>query len=231
MVTAIRVGVHSGGFTAIIGRVKTTGFPMSRLLALGDSYTIGEGVAESARWPEQFARLCNAEGGSIEQPVTVIAQTGWTSDELLSAIASGPPLRAYDLVSVLIGVNNQYRGWPLPRFLAELRQLLEIAEQAVSGRRGNIQVLSIPDWGRTPFGTACGRDLAVVSAEIDAFNHASRDLCQSMAIAWHDITELTRKHQHDPCMHAPDGLHPSGSMYALWAESLHCTGIFGRLDT
>jgi lysophospholipase L1-like esterase len=204
---------------------------MSRLLALGDSYTIGEGVAESERWPEQLAWRCNAAGGAIEQPVTVIAQTGWTSDELLSVITEGPPLRGYDFASLLIGVNNQYRGWPLPRFVAELGQLLEIAEQAVSGKRSTIQVVSIPDWGRTPFGAASGRDLAAVSAEIDAFNQASRDLCRQMAIAWHDITGLTRKHQHDPRMHAADGLHPSAAMYALWAESLHCTGIFGRLDT
>lgn len=202
-----------------------------RLLALGDSYTIGESVPSTERWPEQWARLCNARGGRIKRPVEIVAKTGWTTDELLAAIFAQPALGGYDFATLQIGVNNQYRGWPLAPFESEFCQLLDIALEAVAGRRQNVQVLSIPDWGKTPFGAGCGRDLAQVSAEIQAFNTASQSLCLSRDIAWLDITELTRSHSHDLRMHAEDGLHPSAAMYRLWAESLLCTGKFGKLSS
>lgn len=175
--------------------------------------------------------MCNRRGGRIQRPVNCIAQTGWTSDELLAALAAHAPLLGYDLATIQIGVNNQYRGWPLARFELEFTELLRIATAAVAGNPARVQVLSIPDWGQTPFGKSCGRDLAQVSAEINAFNGASQKRCSTLGVAWLDITELTRRCSANPLMHAGDGLHPSAALYRLWAETLLCTGKFGRLAT
>ena len=202
---------------------------MPRLLALGDSYTIGESVAPEARWPEQWAAAMAAAGHGIERPVRVIAQTGWTTDELAAEIARQMPLGQWDLVTLLVGVNNQYRGRPLDEYRGQFDALLETAIELAGGRPDHVQVLSIPDWGQTPFGAASGRDLAAVTREIDAFNAAGRDVCDRHAVAFLDITGLTRARSRDPAMHAADGLHPSAAMYRLWAEALLCTGKFGRL--
>lgn len=202
---------------------------MLHLLALGDSYTIGEAVAPDQRWVEQWADLMQAEGHAVARPVRVIAQTGWTTDELALAILAAEPLGAWDLVTLLIGVNNQYRGRDVEIFLREFNTLLDTAMAAVAGRPERIQVLSIPDWGQTPFGAACGRDIALVSAEIDAYNRAIAQRCTARGIALLDVTTLTREHSANPDMHAEDGLHPSAAMYRLWAEALLCTGKFGRL--
>lgn len=202
---------------------------MLHLLALGDSYTIGEAVAPDQRWVEQWADLMQAEGHTVARPVRVIAQTGWTTDELALAILAAEPLGAWDLVTLLIGVNNQYRGRDVEIFVREFNTLLDTAMAAVAGRPERIQVLSIPDWGQTPFGAACGRDIALVSAEIDAYNRAIAQRCTARGIALLDVTTLTREHSANPDMHAEDGLHPSAAMYRLWAEALLCTGKFGRL--
>ena len=202
---------------------------MPRLLALGDSYTIGESVAPEARWPEQWAAAMAAAGHGIERPVRVIAQTGWTTDELAAEIARQMPLGQWDLVTLLIGVNNQYRGRGVDEYRDQFDALLETAIELAGGRPDHVQVLSIPDWGQTPFGAASGRDLAAVTREIDAFNAAGRDVCDRHAVAFLDITGLTRARSRDPAMHAADGLHPSAAMYRLWAEALLCTGKFGRL--
>ena len=202
---------------------------MLRTLALGDSYTIGEAVAPGERWIAQWATRMTAAGHAIAQPVRVIAKTGWTSDELAAELDRQSPLGDWDLVSLLIGVNNQYRGRPLAEYRGQFAGLLDTALQRVGRRAERVQVLSIPDWGQTPFGRQSGRDLAVVSAEIDAFNAAARAGCAEHGVAFLDITTLTRTHSADPSMHAADGLHPSAAMYALWAEALLCTGTFGRL--
>lgn len=202
---------------------------MHRILALGDSYTIGEAVVPEQRWVEQWADLMQTEGLAIARPVRVIAQTGWTTDELAQAILAAEPLGAWDLATLLIGVNNQYRGRDVDSFGREFNALLDTALAAVAGRPGRVQVLSIPDWGQTPFGAACGRDLNQVSAEIDAYNLAIVRQCAAHDIAVLDITALTRQHSTDPRMHADDGLHPSAAMYRLWAQALLCTGKFGRL--
>lgn len=200
-----------------------------RFLALGDSYTIGEAVDAAQRWPEQWARLANAQGAAIEQPVTVIAQTGWTTDELMQGIRDAHLPGKWDLVSLLIGVNNQYRGRSLENFSIEFRELAETACRLSRHGAGRVQVLSIPDWGQTPFGAGCGRDLGQVSREIDAFNACAETVCASMGIATLDITGLTRCHNAESGMHADDGLHPSARMYELWAKALLFTRKFGRL--
>ncbi|MFY8207223.1 MAG: SGNH/GDSL hydrolase family protein [Arenimonas sp.] len=202
---------------------------MLHLLALGDSYTIGEAVPPEQRWVEQWAGLMQAEGHAIARPVRVIAQTGWTTDELAQAIIEAEPIGSWDLVTLLIGVNNQYRGRDLENFRREFNTLLDTASAAAGHRPERVQVLSIPDWGQTPFGAACGRDLSQVGAEIDAFNGVIAGVCGERGIALLDITGLTRRHSADSRMHAEDGLHPSAAMYRLWAEALLCTGKFGRL--
>mgnify|MGYP003498296393 FL=1 len=202
---------------------------MIRILALGDSYTIGEAVAPEQRWVEQWAALLRAEGHAIAQPVTVIAKTGWSTDELQSGIREYGPRAQFDLATLLIGVNNQYRGRTVENYHEEFSELLDTACAAVNGRAERVQVLSIPDWGRTPFGLQSGRNLDAVSTEIDAFNRIAESLCRSRGVAFLDITDLTRERQTDPAMHAADGLHPSAAMYGLWAGALLCTGTFGRL--
>ena len=202
---------------------------MLHLLALGDSYTIGEAVPPEQRWVEQWAGLMQAEGHAIARPVRVIAQTGWTTDELAQAIIEAEPIGSWDLVTLLIGVNNQYRGRDLENFRREFNTLLDTASAAAGHRPERVQVLSIPDWGQTPFGAACGRDLSQVGAEIDAFNGVIAGVCGERGIALLDITGLTRQHSADSRMHAEDGLHPSAAMYRLWAQALLCTGKFGRL--
>lgn len=203
--------------------------PMLRYLALGDSYTIGESVNPNERWPEQWARMANEAGGNIQQPVTVVAQTGWTTDELMQGIATAGLSGNWDLVSLLIGVNNQYRGRSLENFGAEFRLLAETAIHLSHDGARRVQALSIPDWGQTPFGEGCGRDRRQIGLEIDAFNASARAVCESLHIAFLDITGLTRRHSKESGMHAEDGLHPSAQMYHLWAKALLLTGKFGRL--
>lgn len=202
---------------------------MRCLLALGDSYTIGESVAPEARWVEQWAAAMTAAGHAIAQPVRVIAQTGWTTDELAAEIAQRSPLGQWDLATLLVGVNNQYRGRRVDEYRVQFDALLETVIGLAGDRPDHVQVLSIPDWGQTPFGAGSGRDLAAVAHEIDAFNAAARDVCDRHAVAFLDITGLTRARSTDPAMHAADGLHPSAAMYRLWAEALLRAGKFGRL--
>jgi lysophospholipase L1-like esterase len=192
----------------------------ARYLALGDSYTIGEGVAESNRWPEQWAKRMNEQGHLINQPVRVIAQTGWTTDELMQAIDDAGEIGAYQYVSLLIGVNNQYRGRCINEFKAEFTQLAEKAISLADNIPLQVFVLSIPDWGQTPFGQASGRDTSQISLEIDSFNLVVKELCQCLQISFWDITTLTRENSKNPLMHADDGLHPSELMYEKWVNTL-----------
>ena len=190
-----------------------------RFLALGDSYTIGEGVAEDQRWPNQWAASLRALGAEIETP-RIIAQTGWTTDELSAAMDAQEPLGQWDLVSLLIGVNNQYRGRDLQNYREEFSALLERAIALAGGDAGRVLVLSIPDWGVTPFARDGQRDLARIADQIDDYNAVNRDVSESRGAVWRDITDLTRDFGARRDMLADDGLHPSGAMYALWVERL-----------
>lgn len=192
------------------------GIPLA-YLALGDSYTIGEGVAEDGRWPVQLARALRDEGIELADP-RIIATTGWTTDELAAAIDAAGPLGTYDLVSLLIGVNNQYRERGVEEYRGQFEALLRRAIGLAGGRADRVLVLSIPDWGVTPFAAASGRDRGVIAAELDAFNAAARFACRAAGVAFVDITPVSRARGHEPEMLAADGLHPSAAMYALWAQ-------------
>lgn len=189
----------------------------ARFLALGDSYTIGEGVPEDARWPAQLVALLRAEGLALDAP-EYIATTGWTTDELQAGIAAAAPAGPYALVSLGIGVNNQYRGWPLDTYRAQFGELLAQAVDFAGGQAARVVVVSIPDWGRTPFARQQGRDAGVVAREIDAFNAAAADVCTQAGVAFVEITGASREQAEDIAMLADDGLHPSAAMYAHWAR-------------
>lgn len=191
-----------------------------RYLALGDSYTIGESVPENERWPNQLVELLKyspqfgeTEGGV---DVTIIARTGWTTSELWQGIQSNQPQGIYDLVSLLIGVNNQYRGSDISEYREEFRFLLEKAIEYAGGKPRHVFVLSIPDWGVTPF--ASGRDREKISEDIDAFNLVNLEESQKAGVHYVDVTPVSRKAVNDLALIAPDGLHPSGKMYAEWAK-------------
>jgi lysophospholipase L1-like esterase len=188
-------------------------------LALGDSYTIGEGVAEEDRWPARLAALLRGEGIALADP-RIIATTGWTTDELASAMDAAEPLGEWDFVSLLIGVNNQYRGRDVDDYVGEFATLLQRAIALAGGRAGRVLVLSIPDWGATAFARDSGRDLAQVAAELDAYNEAAKEICASLGVAFVDITGISRDRGDAPGMLAADGLHPSAAMHARWVEAV-----------
>jgi lysophospholipase L1-like esterase len=188
-----------------------------RYLALGDSYTIGESVPEAGRWPVQLAQALRANGIPMGDP-KIIAKTGWTTDELDAAIDAVHPLAEYDLVSLLIGVNNQYRGRSVEDYRTQFSGLLERAVGFAQWRRERVLVLSIPDWGVTPFANSDARGAARIGAEIEAFNLAAKAQCDQRGIAFVDITGISRERGAQPAMLVEDGLHPSAAMYAEWTR-------------
>lgn len=186
-----------------------------RFLALGDSYTIGEGLPVEDRWPVQLVGQLRAAGLSMGEP-EIIARTGWTTDELAAALVQAGPQGPYDLVSLLVGVNNQYRGRDLAEYRDQFSQLLEKVVSLAGGDPERVLVLSIPDWGMTPF--AEGLDTARIAAEIDSFNVVNREEAGRVGARYIDVTPASRLAATDPELIAPDGLHPSQKMYAAWVE-------------
>jgi lysophospholipase L1-like esterase len=184
-------------------------------LALGDSYTVGESVAEAARWPVQLVARLRAGGVPLAEP-QIVAQTGWTTDELMAGIETAEPHGPFDLVSLLIGVNNQYRGRSEEEYGQQFATLLRQAVSFAGDQPHRVIVLSIPDWGVTPF--AAGRNRDRIAAEIDAFNAINRTETERMGAHYVDITPISRQAQTNPELTAEDGLHPSGQMYAAWVE-------------
>ena len=191
------------------------------ILFLGDSYTIGEGVQEGERWPSQLLALLG-EGGEPAPEGVVVARTGWTADELRAAIeerreeleAKAP----FPLATLLVGVNDQYRGGAAEAFRASYRRVLEVAVGFAGGDPRRVLVPSIPDWGVTPF--AEGREREAIAAAIDAFNAVVRAEAERVGARFVDLTPLSRERGDDPAFLAEDGLHYSGAMYALWAARL-----------
>ena len=186
-----------------------------RFLALGDSYTIGESVKEAERWPVQLAALLGEQGFEIGPP-QIIAQTGWTTGELQGALNRAKPEGPFELVSLLIGVNNQYRGRPLAEFGKQFSELLARSIELAGGQAGRVLVLSIPDWGVTPF--AKGRDRAKIADALDDFNGMAAVESERQGAHFVDVTPESRQAAVEPDLVAGDGLHPSGKMYSEWAR-------------
>jgi lysophospholipase L1-like esterase len=186
-------------------------------LALGDSYTIGQSVTADERFPYQTARLLINAGIAVKQPV-VIATTGWTTANLLAALNVDPPANNYDIVTLLIGVNNQYQHRSLDEYKTQFQQLLGMAIGYAGGKPGHVFVVSIPDYSVTPF--ASNSDRAQIALEIDQFNAANRSIALSAGVHYTDITPISREGATDPALQATDGLHPSGKQYGRWAELL-----------
>jgi len=191
----------------------------ARFLALGDSYTIGEGVDAAERWPLQLARRLRARGAAIDDP-QVIATTGWTTDELSVAMDGASFSAPYALVTLLIGVNNQYRGRDIENYRGEFSSLLERALTLAGGRSDRVIVVSIPDWGVTRFAREQARDASRVAAEIDGYNEAARTIAAERRIAFVDVTAISREAGDAEVMLVGDGLHPSAAQYALWTEAV-----------
>jgi lysophospholipase L1-like esterase len=189
--------------------------PALTYLALGDSYTIGESVPVEGRWPVQMARALREEGVALEDP-RIIATTGWTTDELEWGMDSAEPVGTFDFVSLLIGVNNQYRNRSAVAYSGEFHTLLKRAIRCAQGRPDRVMVLSIPDWGVTPFARDDKRDAATIASEIDEFNAGAQKVCELERVAFVDITPCSR--EHGATLLAADGLHPSEQMYTLWAQ-------------
>lgn len=187
-------------------------------LALGDSYTVGEAVPYTDCFPAQVVQMLSPTHRF--SPPEIIATTGWTTDELQAAIAQRGLQRTFDMVSLLIGVNNQYRGRDTANYRKEFTQLLDTALQFAGNKASHVVVISIPDWGITPFGINSGRDVPQISKEIDWFNGIARWVCAQRNITFIDITPHSRTAKTDTTLIASDGLHPSGLMYASWAEKV-----------
>ena len=190
-----------------------------KLLCLGDSYTIGESVPAGSNFPGHAARLLRERGLSFEDP-EIVAKTGWTTDELAVAMKAHHFSPPYDWVTLLIGVNNQYRGQAVDDFKPEFRSLLQEAIAFSGNRPDRVVVLSIPDWSVTPFASHSGRDLPTIASEIDAYNAAIKTIAAAMKVHWLDVTTSTRLATQDPSRIANDGLHPSSKEYATWAGML-----------
>lgn len=186
-------------------------------LALGDSYTIGESVPVYDNFPYQLVQALRVKGIAFYAP-EIVAKTGWTTDELQAGINKTSFLLSYDLVTLLIGVNNQYRGRPIDQYEKDFEQLVKQAIQFAQNKPANVVVVSIPDWGATPF--AKDRDRVKISKEIDAFNAVNKRISTRYNVKYADITEGSRKASTDPGLVANDGLHPSGSEYAKWVQKI-----------
>jgi len=190
---------------------------MYTFLALGDSYTIGEQVSIENNFPFQTVRLLREENVEVADPV-IVAKTGWTTDELAMAVREEGIKETFSFVTLLIGVNNQYRGRDLENYKQEFSQLLDQAVVFANGHTQNVFVLSIPDWGVTPF--AEGKDRELIAKQIDEYNAAKKEITLAHKCNYCAITNSTRKNGTGKEFLAEDGLHPSAKEYSIWAERL-----------
>jgi lysophospholipase L1-like esterase len=190
-----------------------------KYLALGDSYTIGESVCETCRFPAQLKDSL-AVRANLDVALKIIATTGWTTTNLKSAIAADASLtNDYDLVTLLIGVNNQYQYKPFALYAQEFPELVSAAVSLAKSDKNNVIVLSVPDYAYTPFGQGTGNQ-AAISAEIDQYNAFAEGYCAANGIAYVNITDITRQGLNHPELVASDGLHPSATAYARFVERL-----------
>ena len=190
--------------------------PMS-YLALGDSYTIGTGIAEHNNYPNQLTDTLSAKGYLIDT-TAVIATNGWTTTDLLNGIEKADPISDYDLVSLLIGVNNQYQGLDIELYQTEFMELLGQAISYAGGDTSKVVVLSIPNYGVTPFGKS--RNPVVIRQELEMYNSMAEQFASDYGIPFIDVTGISELAENDTTLLAPDNLHPSAKMYAMWVEEM-----------
>jgi len=193
-----------------------------RYLALGDSYTIGESVNQAFTFPFQLVAKLKKEAGIEIVKTKVIAKTGWTTADLIKGIRSAKPKAEYDLVTLLIGVNNQYRGYDVEIYKTELQSLINQSIGFAKGKASNVVVVSIPDYGCTPFGKEMAEK---IDTELKQYNLISKELAFKNGLHWVDIYEASKKACSNPELIAADNLHPSESMYALWVNDIFPVAI------
>ena len=186
-------------------------------IALGDSYTIGEGVNEDERWPNQFVDVAYENGVDFDQPM-IIAETGWKTYDLLNAINQTNFTKKYDYISLLIGVNNQFNSRPIDEFEEDLNKLMDEMKR-IKKNDGSIIIISIPDWGYTPFGESS--DMSDISEQINLFNSSLRKFATTNGLKYVDVTEISRRGINEPDLITNDNLHPSGIMYLEWAKKIY----------
>ncbi len=186
-------------------------------IALGDSYTIGEGVNEDERWPNQFVDVAYESGVDFDQPM-IIAETGWKTYDLLNAINQTNFTKKYDYISLLIGVNNQFNSRPIDEFEEDLNKLMDEMKR-IKKNDGSIIIISIPDWGYTPFGESS--DMSDISEQINLFNSSLRKFATTNGLKYVDVTEISRRGINEPDLITNDNLHPSGVMYLEWAKKIY----------
>ena len=186
-------------------------------LALGDSYTIGESVAATGRYPVQTVNLLRQQNIQINDP-DIIAVTGWTTSDLINALNLNPPKKIYSFVSLLIGVNNQYQHRTLEEYKAEFTELLNMSIAYAGNNREHVFVLSIPDYSVTPF--AAGSDTGQIAKQIDEFNEANKTISLNAGAHYLDITPISRQAKYNQSLIASDGLHPSSYQYEQWSALL-----------
>lgn len=188
-------------------------------LALGDSYTIGESVPLAENFPNQLAKALNSDSILVSAP-QIVAKTGWTTAELLEAIDRTAFRNKYDVVTLLIGVNNQYRNYDIAIFRTEFKRLINLAINFASGDSKKVYVVSIPDWGVTPFAKKNNTNADQIAQEIDAYNAICKEEAEKLNVKFIDITPISRLVKTDQSLTATDGLHPSAKMYSLWVKEL-----------
>lgn len=211
----IAVSLYSCSSTLDVRNNEEPADPRYTYLALGDSYTIGESVVETQRWPVQLAEQLRERGYKLAAP-KIIAKTGWTTEDLIRGMENELDIqRDFDLVSILIGVNNQYQGKLITEYEEELRQIFRKAINHSKTREKGVFAVSIPDYGYTPFGAA---DQEEISAEIDRFNEVFRRVAEDFNVDFYNITPISRNAANNPDLIASDDLHPSGVMYRFWVN-------------
>lgn len=191
------------------------GMGEKKYLALGDSYTIGESVSEFDRFPEQLVAALNETGASFQRP-EIIARTGWRTDQLIQAIEQADLQEKYDLVTILIGVNNEFQGRSSATFESELRTICKTAIRLAGGKE-HVYLMSIPDYGFTPFGK---RRQVAISDRIDEYNAVVQSVSKELQLQFVDVTTISRLGLEQKELIADDGLHPSGKMYSEWVKAL-----------
>lgn len=198
-----------------------------RMLALGDSYTIGEGVAPESSWPAQLVTALRNDGLAMGQPL-IIAQTGWTTTELMAALDQAVLEPPYDLVTLLVGVNDQYRDWPETLFAERYAALLERAVGLAGGVVRRCVAVSIPDWSSTAFAARDVRGRSSIAEAIDRYNMMGRQEAEARGVAFVDVTAISRSEAFASALVA-DGLHPSETQYRVWVDEAIAPAVRGRL--